>query len=73
MIAIGHLAGYGVSTVDLLKIFGKTLGDSQFKQCCVIAAGILLLSVGVTSWAVNERILLSARYALASLTAKFNS
>lgn len=61
MIAIGHLAGYGVSTVDLLKILGKSLGDSQFKQCCVIAAGMLLLSVGVTSWAVKERILLSSR------------
>ncbi|KAI4171481.1 MAG: hypothetical protein LQ343_004219 [Gyalolechia ehrenbergii] len=61
MIAVGHLAGYGVSTVDLLKILGKTLGDSQFKQCCVIAAGMLLLSVGITSWAVDERILISLR------------
>ncbi|KAL8773103.1 MAG: hypothetical protein Q9194_004413 [Teloschistes cf. exilis] len=61
MIAIGHLAGYSVSTIDLLQVFGKTLGDSQFKQCCVIAAFALLLSVGVTSWAVNERILISAR------------
>ncbi|KAL8842534.1 MAG: hypothetical protein Q9170_000488 [Blastenia crenularia] len=61
MIAVGHLAGYGVSTVDLLKILGKTLGDTQFKQCCVIAAAMLLTSVGVTSWAVEERILLSSR------------
>lgn len=61
MIAIGHLAGYGVSTIDLLKILGKTLGDSQFKQCCVIAAAALLFSVGVTSWAVDERVLLSSR------------
>ncbi|KAL8735828.1 MAG: hypothetical protein Q9181_002687 [Wetmoreana brouardii] len=61
MIAIGHLAGYGVSTVDLLKVFGRTLGDSQFKQCCVIAAAALLTSVGVTSWAVNERVLVSSR------------
>ncbi|KAL8949211.1 MAG: hypothetical protein Q9222_004661 [Ikaeria aurantiellina] len=61
MIAIGHLAGYGVSTIDLLKVFGKTLGDSQFKQCCVLAALALLLSVGVTSWAVDERVLIAAR------------
>ncbi|KAL8714777.1 MAG: hypothetical protein Q9220_001290 [cf. Caloplaca sp. 1 TL-2023] len=61
MIAIGHLAGYGVSTIDLLKVFGRTLGDSQFKQCCVLAAAALLLSVGVTSWAVDERVLIAAR------------
>ncbi|KAI4140656.1 MAG: hypothetical protein L6R39_005699 [Caloplaca ligustica] len=61
MIAIGHLAGYAVSTVDLLKVFGKTLGDSQFKQCCVIAAASLLTSVAITSWAVEERILISTK------------
>ncbi|KAL8815212.1 MAG: hypothetical protein Q9223_005635 [Gallowayella weberi] len=61
MIAIGHLAGYGVSTIDLLKVFGKTLGDSQFKQCTVIAALALLLSVGVTSWAVDERVLIASK------------
>ncbi|KAL8730790.1 MAG: hypothetical protein Q9166_003860 [cf. Caloplaca sp. 2 TL-2023] len=61
MIAIGHLAGYGVSTVDLLKLLGKTLGDSQFKQCTVIAAMALLLSVGVTSWAVDERVLIASK------------
>lgn len=71
MIAIGHLAGYGVSTIDLLQVFGKTLGDSQFKQCCVIAAFALLLSVGVTSWAVNERILISARYVLGWIVSQF--
>lgn len=64
MIAIGHLAGYSVSTIDLLKIFGKTLGDSQFKQCCVIAAAALCTSVGITSWAVGERVLVSSRYVL---------
>lgn len=61
MIAIGHLAGYAVSSIDLLKVFGKILGDSQFKQCCVIAAAALLISVGVTSWAVDERVLVSSR------------
>lgn len=61
MIAIGHLAGYGVSTIDLLKVLGKTLGDSQFKQCTVIAALALLLSVGVTSWAVDERVLIASK------------
>ncbi|KAL8988697.1 MAG: hypothetical protein Q9177_002273 [Variospora cf. flavescens] len=60
MIAIGHLAGYAVSTIDLLKVFGKTLGDSQFKQCCLIAAAALCTSVGITSWAVGERVLVSS-------------
>ena len=61
MIAIGHLAGYGVSTIDLVKIFGSTIGDTQFKKCCLIAAVALLSSVGVTSWAVSERVLISAK------------
>ncbi|CAL8575186.1 hypothetical protein XPA_001126 [Xanthoria parietina] len=61
MIAIGHLAGYGVSTLDLLKVLGSTLGDSQFKQCTVIAALALLISVGVTSWAVDERVLIASK------------
>ncbi|KAL8677858.1 MAG: hypothetical protein Q9186_005744 [Xanthomendoza sp. 1 TL-2023] len=61
MIAIGHLAGYGVSTIDLLKVLGKSLGNSQFKQCTVIAALALLLSVGVTSWAVDERVLIASK------------
>ncbi|KAL8919152.1 MAG: hypothetical protein Q9208_006912 [Pyrenodesmia sp. 3 TL-2023] len=63
MVAVGHLAGYAVSSIDLLKIFGRTLGDSQFKQCCVIAAAALLTSVVVTSWAVDERVLVASREA----------
>ena len=61
MIAVGHLAGYGAGTIDLLKVFGKTLGDSQFKQLTVIAGAALLFAVGVTSWAVEERILLASK------------
>lgn len=62
MIAIGHLVGYGLGTIDLLKLFGTTLGDSQFKQLTLIAAAVLLLAVGVTSYAVEERVLLSTKY-----------
>lgn len=62
MIAIGHLIGYGFGTIDLLKIFGTTLGDSQFKQLTLIAAMTLLFAVGVTSYAVDERVLISAQY-----------
>lgn len=61
MIAIGHLIGYGAGTLDLVGIFGNGLGDSQFKQLTMIAAAALLFAIGITSWAVEERILISAR------------
>ena len=64
MIAIGHLFGYGLGTIDLLKVFGTTLGDSQFKQLCLIAAFTLLFAVTVTSYAVEERVLISTKYVL---------
>lgn len=61
MIAIGHLIGYGAGTIDLVKVLGPTLGDSQFKQLTLIAAVFFILAVGLTSWAVEERILISSR------------
>ena len=61
MIAVGHLFGYGLGTMDLLKVFGTTLGDSQFKQLTLIAASTLLFAVLVTSYAVEERVLVATR------------
>lgn len=61
MIAIGHLIGYGAGTLDLVSIFGTFLGNSQFKQLTVIAAVAFLIAIFVTSWAVEERVLISAR------------
>lgn len=61
MIAIGHLIGYGAGTLDLVSILGNLLGDSQFKQLTVIAALVILIAIGITSWAVEERVLISAR------------
>ena len=61
MIAIRHLIGKGAGTLDLVKIFGNALGDTQFKQLTVIAAVAFLIAIGVTSWAVHERILISAK------------
>ena len=61
MVAVGHLIGYAIGTIDLQKIFGKALGDSQFKQLCLIAALFFLLAVGTTCYAVEERILVSAK------------
>ena len=64
MAGIGHLIGYGIGTIDLVKMFGSSFGDTQFKQLTVIAALALLSAVAVTSYAVQERILVSAKYRL---------
>ncbi|KAF1985959.1 MFS general substrate transporter [Aulographum hederae CBS 113979] len=59
MVAVGHLVGYGAGALDLGSIFGTRLGDTQFKQLTVVAATALCLSVGITCFAVTERILIS--------------
>jgi solute carrier family 45, member 1/2/4 len=61
MVAIGHLIGYAVGSIDMVRIFGTTLGDTQFKQMTVIAGLSLIGTVLITSYAVQERILVSAR------------
>lgn len=58
MVAVGHLIGYGAGALDLGKIFGPMLGDSQFKQLTAVAAIALCVTVGVTCWAVTERVLI---------------
>ena len=57
MLGVGHLFGYFVGTLDLLKYFGNALGSSQFKQICVIASTTLILCVVVTCYCVEERAL----------------
>ncbi|KAF2158111.1 hypothetical protein K461DRAFT_264901 [Myriangium duriaei CBS 260.36] len=59
MVAVGHLIGYGIGALDLSLVFGTVIGDTQFKQLIVIAAFVLLFAIGLTSWAVTERILIS--------------
>ncbi|KAJ6178869.1 hypothetical protein N7519_009330 [Penicillium mononematosum] len=61
MCAIGQLFAYVVGAIDTVSIFGTFLGDTQFKQMTVIAALSLVLAVGVTSYSVKERVLISAR------------
>ena len=46
----------------MVKVFGTALGDTQFKQMTAVAAAALLIAVGVTSYAVKERVLISPRY-----------
>lgn len=59
MVAVGSLIGYGAGAIDLAKVFGPMLGDTQFKQLTAVAAITLCLAVGVTSYSVTERVLVS--------------
>lgn len=60
--ALGHLIGYGMGAVDMVALFGPTLGDTQFKQLAVVAAGSMLTTASVTCWAVTERVLVSTKH-----------
>ncbi|KAI0135395.1 MFS general substrate transporter [Daldinia grandis] len=62
MSAIGHGIAYATGAVDLPSLLGTSLGDTQFKQLTVIAALGLVLTCGITSWAVTERILIAPRH-----------
>lgn len=59
MVAVGSLAGYGLGAVDLQAIFPKSMGGSQFKQLTIVAGLTLLTTVGLTCWAVSERVLVA--------------
>ena len=61
MSSVGHIAGYGMGAVDLVKVFGTTLGDTQFKKLTAIAALTILTTSAVTCWAVTERTMLPTR------------
>jgi solute carrier family 45 protein 1/2/4 len=59
MIAIGHLTGYFFGYVDLVKVTGGLLGDTQLKALCAIASMVLLSTVAITCVSVAERVLVS--------------
>ncbi|KFY19004.1 hypothetical protein V493_08203 [Pseudogymnoascus sp. VKM F-4281 (FW-2241)] len=61
MVAVGHLVGYAAGTIDLVSIFGKGMGDTQLKKLVLIASFILMFTVGVSCWAVTERVLISGK------------
>jgi solute carrier family 45 protein 1/2/4 len=61
MVSVGHLLGYVIGTIDLVKVFGTSFGDTQFKKLTLLAALALVFAVGVTSWAVTERVLVSGK------------
>jgi solute carrier family 45 protein 1/2/4 len=61
MTGAGHLIGYLIGAFDVGAVVGRILGDvnnQQFKAMTVIASSALLITVGITSNAVTERILL---------------
>lgn len=58
--AVGHLMGYFIGSFDLVALFPTWLGgDTQFKKMTLISASALWFTVGITSWAVTERVRLS--------------
>ncbi|KAH6997837.1 major facilitator superfamily domain-containing protein [Ilyonectria sp. MPI-CAGE-AT-0026] len=61
MSAVGHVIGYGAGALDLVQMFGTTLGDTQFKQLSIIASITILASTAVTCSAVTERVLVSSK------------
>lgn len=61
MLAIGTLVSYTVGSIDMVSTFGTRFGDTQFKQMTVMSSISLLVSVFTTSYAVKERVLVSAR------------
>lgn len=64
MVAVGHLVVYGVGSLNLDSMLGNALGETQFKKLVIIAALTLLTAVGVTCWAVTERVRISDGYTI---------
>ncbi|KAG6032713.1 hypothetical protein E4U41_007163 [Claviceps citrina] len=60
MNAVGHIVGYSSAAVNLPRLLGPTLGATQFQQLTVIAVAAMLLTTGVTCWAVRESVLVSS-------------
>lgn len=61
MNAVGQLIGYGAGAIDLVPIFGTSLGDTQFKQLTVIACFAIIASTAVTCYAVSESVLVLSK------------
>lgn len=61
MLGLGHVLGYLVGTINLSNYVGTRLGATQFKEICVIAGAAIIFCVSVTSFSVEERVLLSRR------------
>jgi len=58
MSAIGSILSYMTGTIDLQFFMGNFFGDTQLKRLIVIAIVALCAAVIITSWAVQERVLI---------------
>ncbi len=58
MSAAGHVIGYLIGSLDMVRIIGTGSGGSQFKIMILVAIITLLFSVGVVCVSVSERRLL---------------
>ncbi|KXT17552.1 hypothetical protein AC579_6186 [Pseudocercospora musae] len=59
MVGLGHILVFGFGALDLNAILPPMFGDTQFKKVCAFAALAMIISFGVTCWAVEERVLVS--------------
>ena len=50
---------FGFGALDLNAILPPMFGDTQFMKVCAVAALAMIISFGVTCWAVEERVLVS--------------
>lgn len=53
--AAGHVLGYLLGSLDMVRILGPQFGGSQFQIMISLAIVALMLAIGVTCWAVSER------------------
>ena len=53
--AAGHVIGYLIGSLDMVRMLGPRSGGSQFKIMILIAVVALLFAIGVTCMAVSER------------------
>lgn len=57
--ASGSVVGFLIGTLPLVDILPAWLGgDTQFKKMCLVAILSLCFAVGLTCWAVKERVLI---------------
>ena len=63
LMGLGGIFGYFMGNVDLPQLL-PVFGDTQIKCLCVLACLFLALTVGLTCFAVTERVMVrSPRYA----------
>ncbi|WPH00757.1 Hypothetical protein R9X50_00358700 [Acrodontium crateriforme] len=59
MSGVGQLLIYGIGSLDLKRMMGNFLGESQFKKLCIVTAFTMLSTQGLTCWMVQERVLVA--------------